>query len=94
VERKVDVVGQMILACIPIIATPLYASYRVKKLKKGILLLIAIIAIIMVFYIISYYLDKEDYLSNWVIPLLIEILMPVYFVRKWTIEYNEKLSSL
>ena len=93
----------MILAAIPVIVTPLYAFYRVKKFKKG---LVIIIALIFVDYflltpgtsiydaIISETVESEKSItiaSNFATVLILEILLPLYFARKWTIEYNEKI---
>lgn len=91
------------MAAIPVIVTPLYAFYKVKKFKKG---LVIIIILIFVDYflltpdtsiydaIISGTSESEKtitLISNYATVLLLEILLPLYFARKWTIEYNEKI---
>ncbi len=132
----------MILAAIPIIVTPLYAFYRVKKFRKGILVILAILAFNIVLLIpgdnwlypvIQYslvvevlteykttqeFLREEEMLvqsflkTDWfesaevftvyynpikityvVVTLLEYILIPLYFARKWTIEYNERIGT-
>lgn len=100
-EKKIDVVGQMILSAIPIIVTPLYAFYRIKKLKKGIMVMIVTLAIISLDYIVHRFVAESEFLNLesfdqqiiklawYVTALIIAILFPMYFVRKWTIEYNE-----
>lgn len=100
-EKKIDVVGEMILSAIPIIVTPLYAFYRIKKFKKGIIVMIVTLAIISIDFIIHRFVAENKFfnlesfdqqiviLAWYVTALIIAILFPMYFVRKWTIEYNE-----
>ena len=52
-EKKIDVAGQMIISAIPVIFTPLYGFYRIKKFKKGVLVILANVAIDFVFLMIS-----------------------------------------
>ena len=98
-EKKIDLIGQMILSSIPIIATPLYAFYRIKKFKKGVLVILANVAIDLVFLTITGDLNwnlKSDiiYSPTFTVSkayvLIVDILFPLYFARQWTIEYNEK----
>lgn len=102
-EKKIDVIGQMILTAIPLIVTPLYAFYRIKKFKKGVLVILLTLVAIVIDSMITATLNESEFfmLENWqrpvdlsyqyIISLIIEILLPMYFVRKWTIEYNEKI---
>jgi hypothetical protein len=105
-EKKVDVVGQMILATIPIIVTPLYAFYRVKKFGKGILVILAIFAIDTLVLIgtgertnwVNMLFVEEIFAApelsyGYAVTLIIDILLPMYFARKWTIEYNESIGT-
>lgn len=102
-EKKIDVIGQMILAVIPIIVTPLYAFYRIKKFKKGVLVMIVEIAISLSISTVTGDLKWGSYLSletgpfeitqGFVVASIVDILFPLYFVRKWTLEYNEKIDS-
>ena len=92
----------MILAAIPIIVTPLYAYYRVKKFKKGVLVILLTFAISITSWTIFDAMNENDFfmLENWERPvdlsyqyatgLIVDILLPMYFARRWTIEYNEK----
>lgn len=101
--EKIDVIGQMILATIPIIVTPLYAFYRIKKFKKGVLVILLTFTATIIDSMITSTLNESDLfmLENWQKPvdlsyqyaaaLIIWILLPMYFTRKWTIEYNEKV---
>jgi len=34
-----------------------------------------------------------DLSYHYAVALIVVILLPMYFARKWTIEYNEKLDS-
>lgn len=100
-EKKIDVIGQMILAAIPIFIAPLYAFYRIKKLKKGILIMLAIVLIDIVVLTGTGDIDwttKSNSASNtsttgFVTSFIIDILLQLYFARKWTLEYNEKIIS-
>lgn len=104
-EKKIDVIGQMILAAIPIIVTPLYAFYRIKKFKKGVLVILLVFAIEIVDASITEAMNESEFfmLESWEKPvdlayqytagLIVAILLPMYFARKWTIEYNEKIGT-
>ena len=104
-EKKIDVVGQMILAAIPGFIAPLYAFYKIKKLKKGILLALSIIGIETVIFFIYGDFTWNDFINGkeitgpinisvgFILALLVEILLQVYFARKWTIEYNERIET-
>ena len=101
-EKKIDVVGQMILSAIPIIITPLYAFYRVKKFKRGVLVILANMTIDIVILTangdINWNLESEGFgpiafTSGYVSSFIVDILFPLYFARKWTIEYNQKMEA-
>ena len=90
-----------------IVVTPLYAFYRIKKFKRGILVIPAIIAIDMLILTGNGDINWEEFLTEeTVVPiepiqltygyantLLVDILLPLYFARKWTIEYNERIET-
>jgi len=102
-EKKIDVTGQMILAAIPMFVTPLYAFYRVKKFKKGLLVMFLVLGIVGVDSIIHASIatsemfeikqfQREMIISySYVFSLIITMLIPMYFARKWTIGYNNTL---
>ena len=74
--------GQMILAIIPSFITQLIAFYRIRKFTKGLIMeLIIFLADIMVQMIIPW-----PFGVIFALPLTVGV--PVYFVRKWTLEYN------
>ncbi|MGB6462762.1 MAG: hypothetical protein WBF38_00865 [Nitrosotalea sp.] len=105
VTKKVDVIGQMILGAIPTFITQLYAFYKIKKLKKGVLVELAVIGLILSEYAIDYGVhlilnqgklsshDQDFRLVEDVMGILVASLLPMYFARKWTMEYNEKVIS-
>ena len=95
----------MILSAIPLIVTPLYAFYRIKKFKKGVLVMVLTFIAIGIDAGITEAINENEFfkLENWqrpvdlsyqyIIGLIVSILLPMYFVRKWTIEYNEKIET-
>jgi hypothetical protein len=77
---------QLILAVIPTFVTQLFAFYRIKKLTYGIILeLIIFFADLVIQISISWPFDM-------MIVLPISVVIPVYFVRKWTLEFNKTKS--
>ncbi|MDE1842941.1 MAG: hypothetical protein KGH95_04755 [Thaumarchaeota archaeon] len=77
---------QMILAVIPTFVTQLIAFYRVKKLAYGIII-----------EIIIFFVDLVIQMSiSWpfgmIIALPVSVLIPLYYVRKWTLEFNRTKS--
>ena len=105
VEKKIDLTGQMILAAIPSIITQLYAFYRIKKFKKGVLVMLLVIGIVMTDFIIIESINAisdipledwektTDLVFQYIFSLIVGILLPLYFARKWTLEYNEKFEN-
>ena len=78
---------QMILAVIPTFVTQLFAFYRIRKLTYGIIIeLIIFFADLIIQMSISWPFGM-------MIVLPISVLIPVYYVRKWTLEFN-KVNSM
>lgn len=74
---------QLILAVIPTIVTQLIAFYRIRKLIYGIII-----------EVIIFFVDLVIQMSiSWpfgmIFVLPISILIPLYYVRKWTLEFNK-----
>ena len=74
---------QLILAVIPTFVTQLIAFYRMGKLINGIII-----------EVIIFFVDLVIQMSiSWpfgmIIALPISILVPLYYVRKWTLEFNK-----
>jgi len=77
---------QMILAVIPTFITQLFAFYRIRKLVYGIII-----------EVIIFFADLVIQMSiSWpfglMIALPISVVIPVYFVRMWTLEFNKTKS--
>ena len=78
----INIRGQIILAMIPSFITQLIAFYRIRKFTKGIVIeLIIFLVDVLIQMIIQW---PFGMIVAW--PFSVGI--PVYFVRKWTIEYN------
>lgn len=104
-ENKLDVTGQIILGAIPAVIPQLYAFYKIKKLRKGVLIWLVTTGIIILenimdmiahWIIVRHMVPNTDPSSQMVeamVGIIVASLLPMYFVRKWTIEYNEKIVS-
>ena len=78
---------QLILAVIPTFVTQLIAFYRVQKLINGVII-----------EVIIFFVDLVIQMSiSWpfgmIISLPISILVPLYYIRKWTLEFNKTKSQ-
>ncbi|WP_165776446.1 hypothetical protein [Candidatus Nitrosotalea bavarica] len=74
---------QMILAVIPTFVTQLFAFYRIRKLTYGIIIEVIIFFVDLVLQM------NISWPFGVMIVLPISVLIPVYFVRKWTLEFNK-----
>jgi hypothetical protein len=81
---RVPLREQVIFSVIPILN--LWAAYRIRKLRKFVLLLIAIFAITIV----------DSFLIPFPFSLVVDIaiyaVVVIYCMKKWTIEWNGKVS--
>ena len=84
---KVFLRTQLILALIPSFITQIIAFYRIRKLLNGIIMQIVIFFIDLIIQLVF------SWPFGMVFALPITIGIPVYYVRKWTIEFN-KMKSL
>ncbi|MGB9124877.1 MAG: hypothetical protein WA833_04735 [Nitrosotalea sp.] len=77
---------QLLLAVIPTFVTQLFAFYRIRKLTYGI-----IIEVIIFFadFIIN---SSVSWPFGLMIVLPLSVLIPVYLIRKWTLEFNKTKS--
>jgi len=76
----------MILAVIPTFVTQLFAFYRIRKLVYGIII-----------EVIIFFADLVIQMSiSWpfgmIIVLPISVLIPLYYIRKWTVDFNKNKS--
>jgi hypothetical protein len=84
----INIRGQMILAIIPSFITQLIAFYRIRKFTKGLVIeLIIFLVDVLVQTIIPW-----PFGVIFALPLTVGV--PVYFVRKWTLEYNHMPTSM
>ena len=74
--------GQMILAIIPSFITQLIAFYRIRKFSKG------LIVELIIFLSDAFVQMIIPWPFGMVFALPLTVGVPVYFVRKWTLEYN------
>jgi len=81
-QKSVSIAWQMLFTVIPFVW--IYAFYRIEKLIYGILLAIGTAAIISAIQMII----PHPYGAAITWP--VSILIPIYFVRKWSIEWNSK----
>ena len=83
----VGLTGQTILALIPSIITQLIAFYRIKRFKQGGLIELGTVGIgIGLQFLLGFPWGMIGEIS-------FGIVIPVYYVRKWTKDYNKKLDS-
>jgi type III secretory pathway component EscR len=76
---------QMILVVIPTVITQLFAFYRIRKLVYGIIIEVIISSIDLI--ILSFWWP-----FGMMITLPISVLIPLYYIRKWTLEFNKTKS--
>jgi hypothetical protein len=77
---------QMLLAVIPTFVTQLLAFYRIRKLTYGIIIEVTIFFIDLIIQM------SISWPFGMMIVLPISVLIPVYYVRKWTLEFNKNES--
>lgn len=78
---------QLILAVIPTFVTQLIAFYRIHKLIYGIIIEVVIFFVDLVIQM------SISWPFGMIIVLPISVLVPLYYVRKWTLEFNKTKSS-
>ena len=101
-KKPVNITIQTIYIFIPILA--LIALYRVEKLRWGIL--IAVLFALVYYSIDSSFGVDDDALSDffmsgenplygflYMIIIAIQIVVSVYLIRKWSREWNNKVST-
>ncbi len=84
-KGPVSVHWQMLFTIIPLVW--IYAFYRIERLILGIIF--AIITGIIT-YGIQIALPME---FGFAVSWLVSILIPIYFIRKWSIEWNQKFEK-
>lgn len=86
--ERVSLRIQLILALIPSFVSQMIAFYRIKKLVYGIIIEIAIFVIDLVISSIV------SWPASLIFALPITVGIPVYYVRKWTLEFNQRPRGL
>jgi hypothetical protein len=86
--NRVPIRSQIILALIPSFITQIIAFYRIRKLLNG------IIVEVMIFFIDLVIQMTISWPFGMIVALPITIGIPVYYVRKWTIEFNSRNTGL
>ena len=72
---------QLILAVIPTFVTQLFAFYRIRKLTYGIIIELAI-------FFVDFIIQMSiSWPFGMMLVLPISVVIPVYYVRKWTLEF-------
>lgn len=81
--ERVPFRNQMILALIPSFVSQIIAFYRIKKLVYGVMIEVVVFFIdLIITSIISWPVGT-------IIALPITVGIPVYYIRKWTLEFNQ-----
>lgn len=83
-KERVSLRTQMILAVIPSFVSQIIAFYRIKKLGYGIMIEVVI------FFIDIFIQVVVSWPAGMIFAMPITVGIPVYYVRKWTLEYNRK----
>lgn len=77
----------MILAVMPSVISQIIAFYRIKKLVMGVIIETGVIGLIVG---ISNVMPFPYWL---ILALSVECVVPLMYVRKWTIQYNQAVAS-
>ena len=77
---------QLILAVIPTFVTQLFAFYRIRRLTYGIIIEVIIFLMALMINL------NISWPFGMMIVLPISVLIPVVYVRKWTLEFNKTRS--
>lgn len=84
-QEPVNVNWQTLFCVIPYVW--IWAFYRIEKLRLGIVIAIAVgVASVIVAMLHPF---PYGFIGN----LIISIVVPIYFIRKWSQEWNEKLKK-
>jgi predicted membrane channel-forming protein YqfA (hemolysin III family) len=90
-EKSVNVTLQMILVVIPY--AWIWGFYRIRKLRKGLVLMFGIsIAVAFFGFLVNVSTgnDVREFTNLTFVVYLLSALVGIYFIRKWSIEWNLK----
>ena len=80
--ERVSLRTQLILAVIPSFVSQIIAFYRIKKLVYGLIIEAVIFFIDLVIQLVV------SWPAGMIFALPITVGIPVYYIRKWTLEFN------
>ncbi|MFZ1076615.1 MAG: hypothetical protein WAN47_04195 [Nitrosotalea sp.] len=86
--ERVSLKSQLVLALIPSFISQIIAFYRIRKLLYGIMLEIVIFFIALIINLVI------SWPVGMIIALPITVGVPVYYIRKWTLEFNRTNKGL
>ncbi len=86
--ERVSLKSQLALALIPSFISQIIAFYRIRKLLSGIVLEIVIFFIALIISLVI------SWPVGMIIALPITVGVPVYYIRKWTLEFNRANKGL
>ncbi|MGI0088258.1 MAG: hypothetical protein ACREBI_09935 [Nitrosotalea sp.] len=86
--ERVSLKSQLVLALIPSFISQIIAFYRIRKLFYGIIIEIVIFFIDLIIQL------AISWPVGMMITLPITVGVPVYYVRKWTLEFNRTNKGL
>jgi hypothetical protein len=86
--ERVNLKSQLVLAVIPSFISQIIAFYRIRKLLYGIILEVMIFFIVLIINLVI------SWPAGMIIALPITVGVPVYYIRKWTLEFNRANKGL
>ncbi|MGH2613287.1 MAG: hypothetical protein ACRDFB_09625 [Rhabdochlamydiaceae bacterium] len=86
--ERVNLKSQLVLALIPSFISQIIAFYRIRKLFYGIVIEIVIFFIDLIIQL------AISWPVGMMITLPVTVGVPVYYVRKWTLEFNRANKGL
>ncbi|MGI0046132.1 MAG: hypothetical protein ACREBB_02945 [Nitrosotalea sp.] len=86
--ERVSFKSQMILALIPSFISQMIAFYRIRKIVYG------IVIEALVFFIDLIIQTVISWPVGMLITLPVTVGIPIYYIRKWTIEFNSATRGL
>lgn len=100
-RNKVSIVFQFVLLLIPL--GWIYASYRIKKFRKTLLLALANNSYIFIIILIGYFannnrtpyiIEEWIYSISFIILFIIPMIATLYFMYKWSKQWNDKVTEV
>lgn len=86
--ERVGLKSQLVLALIPSFISQIIAFYRIRKLFYGIMIEVVIFFVDMIIQLVI------SWPIGMMITLPITVGVPVYYIRKWTLEFNRANKGL